>query len=582
MLPMRKSKIIWRLVILYISICVIPVALSGYFYHVHYTRDIREKAGDDALKVLSMLSDRQVDILQNIEYVSGKLSLSDAVQSLLQQPDLSEYRQHELVREVNRLVLEETIISPLIKNVILTNAEGEIVYSMGYDIIRASDVRRLGEQAQQVAPLEYITAYQSPYTQKVDMVQVRVVRQNDTSRAQLGHLFITMDEETFAEETYAEIYPKEQGTVFVLGDDGTVISSIDEMIPAGFPLEQPDLLSRIEAQHANTQYHMDVDWGDESYLLSFDYNSKAHWYTIVLIRDNYLNSETNRIGKWIFWFSFVCIVLGLFCLAVISGSIVRPITRLVEYCRAVTLSGTNSQIHDQGKDEISFLINEVSGMVERLDAYHEQERLNNLERRNLELQMLQAQINPHFLFNTLNSIKWIAVMSRVPAVADGLSALASLLRNSIVNKDEFIRVEEEIENLKNYAFIQSLRYGDKFAVSFSVGEDCLNRKIPKFLLQPVVENAVIHGVEKVIHCVQITIKVEDVSGGIMITIQDNGAGFDVGILEQNNTSSKRFSGIGMKNVEQRIKLVYGAEAWMKVCSELQAGTTVTMYLPEAE
>ena len=109
-----------------------------------------------------------------------------------------------------------------------------------------------------------------------------------------------------------------------------------------------------------------------------------------------------------------------------------------------------------------YLTREVSNMVRTIDEYNAKDIQNSIDRKNLEIQMLQAQINPHFLFNTLNSIKWIAVLSRVPTVADSLAALAGLLKNTIVNKGEQIPLREELENVRNYALIQSLRYTERF------------------------------------------------------------------------------------------------------------------------
>lgn len=193
--------------------------------------------------------------------------------------------------------------------------------------------------------------------------------------------------------------------------------------------------------------------------------------------------------------------------------------------------------------------------------------------------MLQAQINPHFLFNTLNSIKWTAVLSRVPAVADSLSALAGLLKNTIVNKQEFLPLQGELENIRNYALIQSLRYTEQFVMEYRVDDACLETPILKFLLQPIVENAILHGVEGVGRLVTITVEARPWQGGLEVTVRDDGAGFDTALPELQNTSSRRFSGIGMGNVRQRVALVYGPAASMTVESEPGRGTAVTLLLP---
>lgn len=107
--------------------------------------------------------------------------------------------------------------------------------------------------------------------------------------------------------------------------------------------------------------------------------------------------------------------------------------------------------------------------------------------------MLQSQINPHFLFNTLNTLKWIAVINQVPALSDGISSLSDLLRNTILNKEEKIPIKEEMNNINNYVAIQKIRYGNNFVIEYHLDETLLNHRIPKFILQPMVENSIIHG-----------------------------------------------------------------------------------------
>ena len=221
----------------------------------------------------------------------------------------------------------------------------------------------------------------------------------------------------------------------------------------------------------------------------------------------------------------------------------------------------------------------IDRMVDEIQMLMDRRRKEQARRRELELENLQYQINPHFLFNTLNSIKWTAVLSRVPAVADSLSALAGLLKNTIVNKQEFLPLQGELENIRNYALIQSLRYTEQFVMEYRVDDACLETPILKFLLQPIVENAILHGVEGVGRLVTITVEARPWQGGLEVTVRDDGAGFDTVLPELQNTSSRRFSGIGMGNVRQRVALVYGPAASMTVESEPGRGTAVTLLLP---
>lgn len=581
-LPLRKGRILWRLVILYAVVCVAPILLFGGLYRARYTEELRQKMGSDALRLLSMLTDRQNDLLENMERITMKLSTTDEVQRMLLEPSLEPYAKNRLALQITRQIEENLLISPLAKNVTLLSTKGEVVYGMGYDRIQDAALQALLPRAEAAYPLELVTSLPSGSEGRANMVMVRAVNQADFTGQRLGYLVLVVDEERFAQETCRQVYPAEQGQVVLLGDDGTVVSSADAALAPGRALPDPALLQTVQAQHALGEPHFAVELGDEAYYASFFYNSKPRWYAVALVREEYMNAEMDRLNAFILLISFLCLGLGLAALLVIAASIVRPVDRLVRYCRGVACRQGERAFRDEGQDEVGYLAGEVCRMVERLDEYSAREVENSIQMKNLEIQMLQAQINPHFLFNTLNSIKWTAVLSRVPAVADSLSALAGLLKNTIVNKKEFLPLREELENIRNYALIQSLRYTERFHMEYRVDEACLETPILKFLLQPIVENAILHGVEGVERLVTVTVEAAPWQGGLQVSVRDDGAGFDTAILTQHNTSSRRFSGIGMGNVEQRVKLVYGPGAAMTVESEPGKGTAVRLLLPQKE
>lgn len=580
-LPLRKGRILWRLIILYAVVCAAPILIFGGLYRARYTAELRQKLGSDALRLLSMLTDRQNDLLENMERITMKLSTTDEVQRVLSEPSMEPYAKNQLALQITRQIEQNLLISPLAKNVTLLDTAGGVVYSMGYDRLQGAALQALVPRAEAAYPLELITSLPSGGGE-ANMVMVRAINQADFTGQRLGYLVLVVDEERFAQETCRQVYPEEQGQVVLLGADGTVVSSTDPALAPGRPLPDAALLGTIQELHALGRPHFSWQLGAESYYASFFYDSKARWYALALVREGYMNAEMDRLNAFILLISFLCLALGLVAMLVIAASIVRPVNRLVRYCQGVADRTGERSIRDSGRDEIGYLTGEVGQMVARLDEYSEREVSNSIQMKNLEIQMLQAQINPHFLFNTLNSIKWTAVLSRVPAVADSLSALAGLLKNTIVNKKEFLPLREEIENIRNYALIQSLRYTEQFCMEYQVDDACLETPILKFLLQPIVENAILHGVEGVGRLVTVTVAARPWQGGLEVTVKDDGAGFDPALLDAQNTNSRRFSGIGMGNVRQRIALVYGPAASLTVESRPGRGTAVTLLLPQKE
>lgn len=203
------------------------------------------------------------------------------------------------------------------------------------------------------------------------------------------------------------------------------------------------------------------------------------------------------------------------------------------------------------------------------------------EKHELQLNMLQAQINPHFLFNTLNSLRWVSLMSGATNVSEGILALSDLLRNTIIHKGEYITIQEEIENINNYVLIQRLRYGDCFKVNYNLPESLLECKTLKFILQPIIENAIIHGGYDEQSVVNIEITLEEVNRALVCCVIDDGKGFDREGVALNNKVDK-FSGIGLDNVGDRIRLNFGKEYGLEIESKIGRGTKVTLHIPKIE
>ena len=198
-------------------------------------------------------------------------------------------------------------------------------------------------------------------------------------------------------------------------------------------------------------------------------------------------------------------------------------------------------------------------------------------KRDAELKALQAQISPHFLFNTLNSIRWAAFNNNNQKAGDMTFALSNLLRMTIVNGDEFIALETEVGNLHHYVNIFKMSQAIDFTFVAEVPDDLKSYRIPKLLLQPIVENSLIHGFSEETKCGQVTVKAETMPEGICILIEDNGSGMDT---NKPLKKGQKFSGIGVDNVSERIKMNFGPEYGLQIESEVGEGTAVRLMLPQ--
>ena len=200
-----------------------------------------------------------------------------------------------------------------------------------------------------------------------------------------------------------------------------------------------------------------------------------------------------------------------------------------------------------------------------------------------EFRALQAQINPHFLYNTLSSIKWMAVFQGARGIESMVNSLGIILEASYSRVDEFVRLKEELEILGHYFTIQKIRYQDKISLETSCGDQgLLQCYVPRFILQPIVENAIFHGIAPKEEPGEIRLTIDRDSRGIVISVWDNGVGMDRDILDRilkENEVGKR-GRIGVSNVHSRITLIYGAEYGVEIESRRKHFTAVRLHIPE--
>lgn len=300
------------------------------------------------------------------------------------------------------------------------------------------------------------------------------------------------------------------------------------------------------------------------------------WYVVNLIDENYTLAEIHNFRNMMLLYSVAFFLLLLVIASLVYHSIYDPLRNILDSMESMDEFDLSYQpVEDNGKDEIhelSMNFNELLKRVQELLATVE----NELEqKRETQFQLLQAQINPHFLFNTLNTLKYLAILNEDKPVSEGINALAKLLRNTISERNETVSIAEEIENVKNYIIIQKLRFGDLFETVYNIDDDVKDCQIIKFLLQPIVENSILHAFEEDKEHQILTIRVKEDKGYLKIEIGDNGKGFIPG----KGSVKNKLSGIGMDNIAQRIQLMYGDAYSMRVVSELGKGTIVTLLLP---
>ena len=286
---------------------------------------------------------------------------------------------------------------------------------------------------------------------------------------------------------------------------------------------------------------------------------------------------------------FVLFVADLFLFllaminAFISDKISNPIKRLDGSVREIESGNLDVEIVPSGSYEVEHLGKSIKNMLGRIKVLMSDLVAEHNAKRKSEFDTLQSQINPHFLYNTLDIIVWMIENENSDKAVNIVTALAKFFRISLSKGKNIITVKDEVEHVRNYLMIQNMRFKNRFEYSIEVDKKVLSYSSLKLMLQPLVENAIYHGMEFMDGDGEIDVKVFKEDDSLYFTITDNGLGMSEDMVEtllsKDFVPSKKGSGIGVKNVNERIKLYFGSEYGLKVESEPDEGTKITIHLP---
>ncbi|WP_068777082.1 sensor histidine kinase [Paenibacillus sp. FJAT-26967] len=577
---LRGSKIPNRLLLSFLLLSLIPLTVTGYFSYKQSSDAIESKIGTYSSEIMKLLQQTIRVEVQKVDLLSNQVVYQNFVQKALHNySDLDEWSKWSLAMDINALLSDKSTLIEHIKTMKIYTKSGDLLYDLGYELLRDEDTSRWMQEIDQDIGKD-IWTYARTVKGTNCILFGRMIYSQSVPDTPLGYVMIALDE-AFFYKIYRDTDMGTGSAVSMLDADGTVLSSMNPDLVVGRKPEDPELAVQLSALKNTETSSFPVGPEENRKLAAFTYDPVTDWYVVSLIPFSYLNMESDQFLKVI---SIVGLILFICCLILallISRSISQPLNRLVGKMRLVMKGDFDVVIHDNYQDELGYLSRMFNLMLKQIRRLIQQVKDEQEQKRETEIQMLQAQINPHFLFNTLNSLKWTAMLSQADSVSRGLGALAELLRNTIVDKKELVTLWTEIRNIENYVIIQRVRYGTSFTVAYDIPEELYECRMLKFLLQPIVENSIIHGLEGQEAVGHILIECRKSADELRIRIRDDGQGMDPGTVREllGQGPDRRFAGIGVTNVAERIRLNFGESYGLKVHSEVGQGTEVTLTLP---
>lgn len=348
--------------------------------------------------------------------------------------------------------------------------------------------------------------------------------------------------------------------LFLVGSDGKILFAKDESY-----LEKniTDYIPSGVIEGYGSKRMVNLALGGKKYITSIN-DLKYGWHLIAMIPSADIAERLSPVRNTIFITTIIAASFGVLLSLLFSISFTKPIKKLALAMKSVKSEEYfNIFIEPPSGNEVGMLYDSFNSMMKRINKLLDEVYHSVLLQKEAERKALQAQINPHFLYNTLDAVNWLALGDGEETIASVISSLANIMRFNIRNLDKLATISEELENVKNYVSIQSTCHADNFDIQYDLPHEILSRKCPALTLQPLVENAIIYGVEKISERGMIRIEGAVEGDILLISVINNGPGADVdelnAYLEGKQTLLKNSDGLGIKNVNQRIKLHFGEQ-----------------------
>ena len=571
----RKFSIKTRLVIALLLISIIPLAgISCYSFHI-FSVALREKLSASISQTLSMINLNMVSEIEKYQYLCGSVCISEEIKEGLLKKDMTDMEKNKAMNQIQSMIRSKIIYPAQAKNITVYDTEGNIFYDLGYDGFYQEDVERilsrLEEENQDV--WTYVHTYRD---RDILVLGRRIYEQYNKSRV-IGYTLISIDEKIFSKTVLEPVGLSDSSNIMYLNLDGTILSSWDRSVTMGKKADTK-LLKNIQARLPRKTDSFSIQKDGEEQLVTYIFNKNLNQLFVYMMPYHYINSEVYAMLKRILIVAVFLVLLCVGIVAMVYSGIMTPIKSMLDFCKDLSGGNLSARIQDTHKDELSDLSGSMNHMADTIEGLIQQQKEQEKKKRELELQMLQYQLNPHFLFNTLNSLRFVAAMHKDQIVSDGIQALSSLLQNTLTNKNEYITIGEELENLENYFSILRIRYAGSFEYSFHVeDEELLSCLVPKLILQPLAENSVMHGSSDDGTVMEIEITCWEEENHIILELSDDGKGFKV--TEEALKPHANRKKIGVSNVNDRIQLNFGREYGLKIKSNPGEGTVCTLTLP---
>ncbi|WP_433940759.1 cache domain-containing sensor histidine kinase [Paenibacillus lautus] len=563
----------WRLrhkfFFIFLIVIILPFSLLIYYSYSSTRSTITEHTYTALGGSLAQINTNVEKRLEYYNQLSNILYMDAQLRNYLSTDYEQAYYYLDAFQYINRTLPSLMTLNANILGITIYTGN-HTLYSDGQYVKYTEELPRAMEE--QVLDAAGNTVYFHSEDFKADDAYITIARSLSYFSLQHPYGILTMD--INANEFYSLIkMENDNKSVYIIDEFGGVISTGDQNLQSNQLFDVFPIQERMTRDAGS--FDMKIN-GQERF---FTYKKLSNgWSTVITVPYDELLANANQATKNVIWFSVLAIGIAILLIYFTTKVMTKRIEVLLQQIRKVERGDFRLSIKPMGHDEIgqvSFAFNKMASTIQSLihDVY-----VKEIARKESELNTLQAQINPHFLYNTLSSISSLAIKEGAMQVYQMVNYLAKYYRVSLNKGKRIILLEQEINLVKNYVAIQKIRFRDKLHMHYDLDEQLFGNTTIKLILQPFIENCINHAIGDE-SGININVKLRQEGDDILLQVIDDGIGMKPEQLDHALNKSDNLSGYGVKNVDDRIKLTYGEEYGVSIFSRLGIGTAVTIRIP---
>lgn len=566
-------------------VSIVGVTMLTSWLTINMTTNLFMKTfGITNSKVVNQVKTNFETFNYSVVTTAGKLQQSGSIKSFLTGPEVDSVTTSRMYYDISQQVkMFGSVLDSYSVGIKILGVNGRS-YSTNSNIAPPMSDNELKRHAitntAQAEPKRLIYQYSNSslnpdYHGKPLIIATKALMERSTGVV-YGTMYVTMFERDF-KQLYNNM-TSEGNDIALLDASGVIVSSNREDWIGQTDASLMGIAQKIVTEQIDS-LNVDV-MGQDSIVLTEDLPGFGYYLVNVIDKEAAMGQILDH--KAVTLITTAIVILALIIVFLITRKITKSLTMLVRQMSGVTRNNFDNYVTIKGSYEVSELGDAYNYMLDEIHDYVDKLVETQKEQRNAELAALQRQINPHFLYNTLASIKILVQQGSKEKATETIHALIVLMQNAIGNISETNSIEEELVILKSYVLINQVRYGERIRVYYFISPDCLEYQVPKLIIQPFIENAFFHAFNKKGEGT-IQVMVHKEADALICEVNDNGDGMELATDHQGlpymRGKRQLFSGIGIKNVHSRIGLLYGDEYGVTISSQLGEGTKVKIRLP---